>query len=249
MNLLILLSLTEKIRHRYRDRLQQTLPALTINVVDHREKVGPYIADADALLTFTPMLSDDVVRAATNLKWIQTLGSGVDNLIDLPSLRQDVIVTNVHGIHGAPVSEAALAAMFALSRDLPRFVRNQDRREWARWPARLLDRKTVGIFGIGVIAAALAPKCKALGMRVVGISSGPRDVAGFDAMFSRERLVEAVRELDYFVLLTPLTPQTRGIIDGNVLAAMRSSAYLINLARGGVVDEQALLDVLKRDGI
>src|SRR5262249_21898040 len=159
------------------------------------------------------------------------------------------VVTNVQGAQGARVSEAALAAMFALSRDLPRFVRNQDRREWARWPARLLDRKTVGIFGIGVIAAALAPKCKALGMRVVGISSGPRGVPGFDAMFSRERLVEAVRELDYFVLLTPLTPQTRGIIDGNVLAAMRPSAYLINLARGGVVDEQALLDVLKRDGI
>ena len=83
MNLLILLSLTEKIRNQYRDRLQQVFPALTINVVDHRDKVGPHIASADALLTFTPMMSDDVVRAAPQLKWIQTLGSGVDNLIDL----------------------------------------------------------------------------------------------------------------------------------------------------------------------
>jgi phosphoglycerate dehydrogenase-like enzyme len=249
MNLLILLSLTEKIRNQYRDQLQQTFPALNINVVDHRDKVAPYIASADALLTFTPMMSDAVVRAATQLKWIQTLGSGVDNLIDLPSLRKDVIVTNVHGIHGAPVSEAALAAMFALSRDIPRFVRNQDRHEWARWPARLLDRKTVGIFGIGVIAQALAPKCKALGMRVVGISSSPRAVPGFDAMLARDRLLEAVRELDYFVLLTPLTAETRGIIGGEVFSAMRPGAYLINLARGGVVDEQALLDVLKRNGI
>ena len=249
MNLLILLSLTEKIRNQYRDRLQQTFPALNINVVDHRDKVAPYIATADALLTFTPMMSDAVVRAATQLKWIQTLGSGVDNLIDLPSLRRDVIVTNVHGIHGAPVSEAALAAMFALSRDIPRFVRNQDRHEWARWPARLLDRKTVGIFGIGVIAQALAPKCKALGMRVVGISSSPRAVPGFDAMFARDRLIEAVRELDYFVLLTPLTPETRGIIGAEVFSAMRPGAYLSNLARGGVVDEQALLAVLKRNGI
>jgi phosphoglycerate dehydrogenase-like enzyme len=249
MNLLILLSLTEKIRNQYRDRLQQVFPALTINVADHRDKVAPHIASADALLTFTPMMSDAVVRAATNLKWIQTLGSGVDNLIDLPSLRKDVIVTNVHGIHGAPVSEAALAAMFALSRDIPRFVRNQDRHEWARWPARLLDRKTVGIFGIGVIAEALAPKCKALGMRVVGISSSPRDIPGFDAMFARDRLIEAVRELDYFVLLTPLTPETRGIIGAGAFSAMRPGAYIVNLARGGVVDEQALLDVLKRNGI
>jgi D-2-hydroxyacid dehydrogenase (NADP+) len=103
-NLLILLNMPEEIRTVYRDRLRAKFPALTINVCDHRSKIGPYIAGADALLTFTPMMSDDVVRDGAMLKWIQTLGSGVDNLIDLPSLRKDVIVTNVHGIHGAPVS-------------------------------------------------------------------------------------------------------------------------------------------------
>jgi phosphoglycerate dehydrogenase-like enzyme len=245
-NLLILLSLPEAIRNQYRDRLQQKFPQLTISVADHRSKVGAHIGSADALLTFTPMMSDAVVRDAAELKWIQTLGSGVDNLIDLPSLRKDVIVTNVHGIHGAPVSEAALAAMFALSRDLPRFTRNQDRHHWGRWPARLLDGKTVGIFGIGVIAEALAPKCKALGMRVTGISSGPRALPGFDRMVSRDDLVSAVKDLDYFVLLTPLTPQTRGIIGAEVLGAMKPDGYLVNLARGGVVDETALLDVLQR---
>ena len=248
-NLLILLSLAEDIRDHYRDRLQRTFPDLTINVVDHRSKVGPHIATADALLTFTPMISDDVVRAAVNLKWIQTLGTGVDNLIDLPSLQRNVIVTNVHGIHGAPVSEAALAAMLALSRDLPRFVRNQDRRHWGRWPARLLDGKTVGILGIGVIAEALAPKCKALGMRVLGFSAVPRPVAGFDRIYARHDLADTVAELDYFVLLTPLAPATRGMIGAGVLSAMKSTAYLVNLARGGVVDEPALLDVLNRGGI
>src|SRR5262249_51672062 len=98
MNLLILLSLTEEGRNQYRDRLQQQFPALTINVVDHRSNVGPHIATADALLTFTPMMSDEVVRAAGNLKWIQTLGTGIDNLVDLPSLRPGIIITNVHGI-------------------------------------------------------------------------------------------------------------------------------------------------------
>jgi phosphoglycerate dehydrogenase-like enzyme len=248
-NLLILLALPEEVRSTYRDRLQQAFPELTITVVDHRSKVGPYIAAADALLTFTPMMSDDVVKAAVNLKWIQTLGTGVDNLVDLPSLKQDVIVTNVHGIHGAPVSEAALAAMLALSRDLPRNVRNQDRHHWGRWPARLLDGKTVGIFGIGVIAEALAPKCKVLGMTVVGISSAPRALPGFDRMVARDDLVQAVSGLDYFVLLTPLTPQTRGIVGAAVLAAMKPTAYLVNLARGGVVDETALLAVMQRRAI
>ena len=93
-NLLILLSFPEEIRNRYRDGLKQRFPELTIDVVDHRSKVGPHIAAADVLLTFTPMMSDEVLRAAANLKWIQTLGTGVDNLVDLPSLRKDVIVTN-----------------------------------------------------------------------------------------------------------------------------------------------------------
>ena len=248
-NLLILLSMPEDIRNTYRDRLQRQFPALTINVCDHRSKIGPYIAASDALLTFTPMMADEVVRDGAALKWIQTLGSGVDNLVDLPSLRKDVIVTNVHGIHGAPVSEAALSAMFALSRDVPSFVRNQDKHHWGRWPARLLRGKTVGIFGIGVIAEALAPKCKALGMQVVGISSAPRALPSFDRMYGRDELIKAVAELDYFVLLTPLTPETRGIIGADVLAAMKPSGYLINLARGGVVDEAALLEVLQRNGI
>src|SRR5215831_6168436 len=193
-NLLILLSLPEAVRNQYRERLLNKFPQLNISVADHRSKVGPYIASADALLTFTPMMSDEVVREAVSLKWIQTLGSGVDNLVELPSLRREVIVTNVHGIHGAPVSEAALAAMFAL------------------------------------------------GMRVMGISSGPRQLPGFDRMVPRDDLVFAVRDLDYFVLLTPLTPQTRGIIDAKVFAAMRPGAYLVNMARGGVVDEAALLE-------
>jgi D-2-hydroxyacid dehydrogenase (NADP+) len=249
-NLLILLSLPEPVRNQYRERLQAAFPPLKIDVVDHRSKVGPYIGEADALITFTPMMSDEVVRAAPRLRWIQTLGTGVDNLVDLPSLGKNVVVTNIHGIHGAPVSEAALAAMLALARGLPRTVRAQDRNEWLRWPPpQLLARKTVGIFGIGVIAETLAPKCKAFGMTVIGISSAKRPVAGFDRVHGRDELIEVVGELDFLVLLTPLTPETRGIIGVRVLAAMKPTSYLINVARGGVVDEVALLEALRQERI
>ncbi len=244
-NLLILLTLTPELNKQYRDRLKATFPQLNVDLVDHHSKVGPYIAAADILLTFAPRLTDDVLKAATNLKWVQALGTGVDNLIDRPVLRKDVIVTNIHGIHGPPVSEAALGAMLALARDLPRAVRAQDNREWARFPARLLHNKTVGIFGIGAIAAELAPKCKAFGMRTIGISSVPRPVAGFDRMHGRDELADLVGEFDFFVLLTPLTEQTRNAVDTKVLATMKPTSFLINLARGGVVDEEALIDVLK----
>jgi D-2-hydroxyacid dehydrogenase (NADP+) len=245
-NLLILLGLTETVRNQYRDRLQARFPELAINVVDHHSKVGPHIAAAaDALLTFTPMLSGKVLQQAARLKWIQTLGTGVDNLIDQPSLGKDVVVTNVRGIHGPPVSEAAIAAMLALARDLPRAVRAQDERQWRRFPAQLLHNKTVGIFGVGLIAEALAPKCKAFGMRVIGVSSAQREVAGFDRIHAREELLNVVGDLDFFVLLTPLTAATRNSVDAKVFTAMKPTAFLINLARGGVVDEPALVEALK----
>jgi phosphoglycerate dehydrogenase-like enzyme len=108
-----------------------------------------------------------------------------------------------------------------------------------------LKDKTVGIFGVGAIAAELAPKCAALGMRVVGISSVKRRVPGFDAMVGRDELERAVKDIDFLVLLTPFTPETRNIVDAKIFAAMKPSAYLVNLARGGIVDETALVEALK----
>jgi phosphoglycerate dehydrogenase-like enzyme len=248
-SLLMLLAMPPEITTQYYARLQARFPALDIHLVDHHSKVGPYIGSADVLVTFGPMLTNKVLCQATNLKWIQALGTGVDNLADLPSLRRDITITNVRGIHGAAMSEAAIMAMLALARDFPRVIRNQDRHLWERWPARLLEGRCVGILGIGVIAEALAPKCKALGMSVVGISSVKRAVAGFDRVCGREELVSAVRELDYLVVLTPYSPATRHIVDIAVLSAMKPTSYLINLARGGVIDEEALIKVLQNTQI
>ncbi len=244
-NLLILLAMPEPVRNQYRDRMRACFPELNVELVDHHSKAAPYIAAADALLTFAPMLSDTVLENAARLKWVQALGTGTDNLTDRPSLRKDIVVTNIHGIHGPPVSEAALGAMLALARNLPRAIRSQGERQWQRFPAQLLHKKTVGIFGVGAIAEALAPKCQAFGMRVVGVSSAPRGVAGFDSMRASGELVDAVREFDFFVLLTPLTEKTRNAIDAKILAAMKPSSFLINLARGGVVDEPALVEALR----
>jgi len=244
MNLLIVLTLPEPVRNRYYEHIRAAFPELQVDMVDHHTKVDPYIRSADILVAFGVMLADHVFKDGRNLKWVQALGSGVDGIVDQPSLRKEVMVTNLHGLHGPPVSEAAIGAMLALSRDLPRVLRNQSRQKWDRFPARLLKDKTVGILGIGVIAESLAPKCKAFGMRVIGISSTPRPVPGFDRMYRRGELLEAVRELDYLVLLTPHTPDTRGIVDAELLAAMKPTSYLVNLARGGVVDEAALIDAL-----
>lgn len=244
--LLILLALPEKVRTQYYEHIRTRFPEVSVNLVDHHTKVDPHIGNADVLITFGPMMSDHVLAKGANLKWIQALGTGIDGIVDQPSLRREVLVTNMHGFHGAPVSEAAILSLLALSRDLPRSLRSQRSRKWVRFPATLLKGKTVGIFGVGAIAEELAPRCKAMGMTVVGITSAKRQVAGFDRMMGRDGLVSAVRDLDYLVLLTPYTPETRNIVNAAVFEAMKPGSYLVNLARGGVVDEAALTQALER---
>ncbi len=245
--LLFLLTFTEKISRQYYDGVAARFPDIEIDLVDHHSKVEPYIASADILVTFGPMMANHVLEKGQKLRWIQALGSGMDGILDQPALRSDIILTNLHGIHGPPVSEAALLSMLALSRGLPRALRNQQQRTWDRSvPPRLLKGKTVVIFGVGVISAELALKCKALGMRVVGVSSVAREVPGFDQIYPRTALKEAAREADFLVLLTPYSQATHKSVDADILAAMKPDSYLVNLARGGVVDEEALIDALRR---
>ncbi|HZF18384.1 MAG TPA: D-2-hydroxyacid dehydrogenase [Burkholderiales bacterium] len=245
IRLLILLTLPEKIRMQYYRGLREAFPEMSIDLVDHHSKVDPCIGSADILLTFGAHMADHVLEKGKKLKWIQALGTGVDGIVDRPPFREGVLVTNMHGLHGDSVPEAAVMLMFALARDLPRAMRNRDARKWERYPSQLLKGKTVGIFGVGAIARSLAPKCKSFGMRVVGITSSVRSMEGFDRMVHRDEIGTAVRELDFLVLLTPYTAETRGIVGEKVIGAMKPSAFLVNLARGGIVDEDALVSALR----
>ena len=243
--LLILTEVQEAMRARYKAMLLERFPQLTINVVGHHTQVDPYIAETDILLCFSPPMADHVVADAKKLKWIQALGTGVDNIVDLPSLGPEVLVTNIRGIHGAPVSEATIAYMLSLARNLPGSVHAQGRSAWERWPSQLLSGKTVGILGVGLIAEYLAPICKLLGMTVIGITGTPRETKGFDRMVKRDDLVNVAPELDFLVALIPMSAENRNIVGEKVFTAMKPSAYLINVARGGVVDEAALIKALE----
>ena len=249
-NILILLTLPELVRKQYLEKVQALNPKNSVTLIDHHSKAEPHIEQADVLITFGPMMAEHVLENANRLKWIQALGTGVDGITNRAALKDQVTVTNLHGIHGPPVSEAALSMMFAHSRGMITNFRNQQNAVWEkRIPPSLLKGKTVTIFGIGVISTDLAPKCKALGMRVLGISSTLRPVAGFDEVFSREHALNAISQADYLVLLTPYTPETHHIVNVKTFSVMKKTSYMVNLARGGVVDESALIDALKNGQI
>ena len=249
MNLLIFLTHPEPTRSGYEKYLAPRHPGLAITTVGSRDEALRLAPQADILMAFGPQVRTDFFKHIPRLKWVHSLGTGTDGITDSPHLGKDVIVTATRGIHGVPMSEMAFLMMLAFNRDLRRIERQRAERKWERYPGTLLDGKTVGILGLGAIAEDMAPRFKAFGMRVIGISRTSRPIPGFDEIYPRHEIVTAAAQLDYFVLLVPLEDDTRNIVDDRVLAAMKPSAFLINLARGGVLDEDALLRALEQNKI
>ena len=196
-------------------------------------------------MAFGPQVRKDFFLHTPRLKWVHSLGTGTDGITNSPYLGKDVIVTATRGIHGAPISELAFLHDARVRPRLPPDRAPARRaRDGSAIPARCWRARPAAFSASARSPKGLAPRCKAFGMRVVGISRTKRPVPGFDAMFSRAEMAQAAAELDYFVLLLPLEDDSRNIVDARVLAAMKPTAFLINLARGGVLDEDALIAAL-----
>jgi phosphoglycerate dehydrogenase-like enzyme len=238
MNLLIL----ERLANEYKKALQSKFPELTIHATTKEEEVGDFIEKMDILLAFR--ISDELIKKASKLQWIQSLATGVDYIVNLPSLRKDVLLTSTRGIHGPQMSEIAFLLMLSLNRNFPQIVRNQDQGTWERWPTRLLYRKKLGILGMGVIGEEIAKKAKAFGMKVYGIDIVKRKIEAVDYFSGPDEILKVVAEIDYFIIVAPYTPQTYKTVNAKVLSSMKPTAFLINIARGELVDEDALINAL-----
>jgi D-2-hydroxyacid dehydrogenase (NADP+) len=249
MKILVFVTIAEQAQY-YRNAILAKHPEFTVVTVSTTDAAIREIKDTDILMSFGgPLRQRDAFAGAQRLKWVNALGTGLDGIIDQPSLPRDVVITSTRGIHGVPMSEMAFMLMLALARDFPRAVHAQDQAVYRRWTPRLLHGRTAGIVGVGLIAETLAPRCKAFGMTVLGISRTVRTVAGFDNIHARADLIRVAGEADFLVLLIPLEADTERIVDARVIAAMKPTSYLVNLARGGVLDEAALLAALKEGRI
>lgn len=228
----------------YKKDMENRFPEIPIHAVTSEEGIRHHVEKMDVLVTIY-RVADDLLKQAINLKLIQVTTSGVNYLLSRPSLRKDIIVTTCRGIHGPQMSEMAFLLMLALNRNFPQVIRNQDLRIWDRWPPKLLYQKKVGILGIGAIGEELAGKCKAFGMTVFGMDIVRRKIDSVDFFYGPEDLPQVAGEVDYLILVAPSTPQTQKIIGAQVLACMKPTAFLINIARGELVDEEALIHALQ----
>jgi phosphoglycerate dehydrogenase-like enzyme len=239
----------EKNAPYYAARLQAEFPAIVFHAAGTATDALPACATSEVLVALAHEVRDEVVAAMPRLRWISALTSGTEHLASLTHLGADVIVTSGRGIHGPQMSEMAFLYMIALSRDFRGMLANQAERKWERWPQRLLLGKTVVLVGVGAISEEMARRCKAFGMSVIGVSAARSEAAGFDCVLPRSRLRDAAAMADFLIALVPYASDTHHLIDAAVLASMKPSAVFINLARGLVVDEAALIRHLQEERI
>jgi phosphoglycerate dehydrogenase-like enzyme len=226
-------------------RLRAEFPHLDIITAMDLPAADDRIGAADVIVANGHTFNAARLAKAGKLKWIQAMTTGTDAIIGSRALRPEVVVTTTRGIHGPQMSEMAFMYMLNLARNYPRMFDNQRRRVWERWTQTRLCGKTVTIVGVGVVAESLAPRCQAFGMTVLGVTRTPRTVGGFDRLFDYGQVVQAAAAADFLIVLAPYSAQTDSLINATVLAAMKPSAILINLARGGLCDENALIDALR----
>ena len=231
---------------QYRERLAQRFPAVEFHAVHHANEAEPVIAGIEVIMGLGHHIPPALIAAAPKLKWVQALTTGTETLTAPGVLPPHVLLTSTRGIHGPQMSELAFLNMIALNRNFRKMQRNQAEAKWEQWDQPILEGKTIVIVGLGLLAEHLAERCKLFGMTRDRREQRPQPRRRISTRCIRaSELVKLAARADFLMLLVPYSPETHHLVNRDVLAAMKPTAFLINLARGGVLDEAALIEHLQ----
>ena len=257
--------LSARVRARDLERIRQAAPGSTIvNLSVEGLADGP-VDDVEVLLRgwLVAEAFDRLLARAPHLTWVHSATSGVERALTPAARARDVLVTNARGVFSRPIAEHVLLMILAVSRHLPELLELQRERTWQPLEGRELRELTIGIVGYGSLGRSVASLASAFGARVIalrrrpesGAPASPDEEDGFpfepriDRVVGPDRLHELIGESDVVVLAAPLTPETEGMIDEAAIAAMKRDAWLINVARGRLVDDTALIRALRDNRI
>jgi phosphoglycerate dehydrogenase-like enzyme len=211
--------------------------------------------DADVIFNWSAggKLLREVFLMCSNVRWVHSRSAGLDSVLFPELIASPVPVTNGRGVFSQSLGEFALAAILFFAKDLRRMVRNQEAGRWEQFDITEIAGQTLGIVGYGDIGRAVATRARAMGMRVVAIKRHGPPLYNVDPLVSRiykpEERLEMMRAADYVVCSAPLTPETHGMIGDREFAAMRPGAVVINIGRGPVIDEPAMVRALSEKRI
>jgi phosphoglycerate dehydrogenase-like enzyme len=258
--------LAARYRSRDLDRIREAAPGARLVTVSVEGLADGPLEDVEALLRgwLSADAFDRVLARAPNLVWVHSASAGVERALTPAAMERGIVITNARGVFSRPIAEYVLMMILAVSRRLPQLLELQRERTWQPLEGAELRDVTVGIVGLGSIGRAVGALATAFGCRVVASrrrsevgsdeaepdrEAAPLAEMRLDRLLGPEGLPELLGESDFVVLAAPLTPETEGMIDADALAAMKPGAWLINVARGRLVDERALLRALQEGHI
>ena len=257
--------LSARVRARDLERIREAAPGSRIvNLSVEGLADGP-VDDVEVLLRgwLVAEAFDRLLARAPHLTWVHSATSGVERALTPAARTRDVLVTNARGVFSRPIAEHVLLMILAVSRHLPELFELQRERTWQPLEGRELRELTIGIVGYGSLGRSVASLASAFGARVIALrrrpdgasAASPEEEDGFpfeprvDEVFGPARLHDLLAASDIVVLAAPLTPETEGMIDEAAVAAMKRDAWLINVARGRLVDDTALVRALRDNRI
>ncbi len=233
------------------EKLRAEFPQTEITCSAHKRDDGQALDGADVMIGWS--LPPEQLRAAKSLRWIYSITAAIDQFLYPELASTEIALTNAGSVHGPLVAEHAIALLLALAKRLPSATRYQQRRKWAMeaiWNEQPRPREvraaSVVVLGLGSIGAEVASMAAALKMRVIGVREHPeRGAAGANEVVGYDALDSALARADFVVLAAPLTERTRHLIDARRLQQFKPTAFLINVSRGGLVHEAALVKALR----
>jgi phosphoglycerate dehydrogenase-like enzyme len=252
------IALTPILSARYREndlaRIRAAAPGARLVSVSLEGLADGSLDDVEVMLRgpLPAVTFDRLLARCPELRWVHSATAGVERVLTPSAARRGLLITNARGVFSRPIAEYVLMMMLAVVRRLPQLLELQRERTWQPLAAQEMRDVTVGIVGLGSIGKAVATLASAFGSRVIATRrQGPTDSAGpvssVDRILPHDRLPELLAESDFVVLALPLTATTDRLMDAGRFAMMKPGAWLINVARGRLVDERALVRAL-RDG-
>jgi phosphoglycerate dehydrogenase-like enzyme len=211
------------------------------------EKGLPAAADAEVAFSGNnPRRVRQLLDATPKLRWYHTVSAGVENM-PLPELAErGIVLTNNSGSYDIQIAEHLMAFVFAASRQLHRYRDHQRASEWKEQVHQELREATIVVYGMGSIGGEIARLASAIGMRVIGVRRKPGPTGpGIDRVVAADQLAEVVGEADYLAIAAPLTSATKGAVSREVISRMKPTAWIMNIARGAIVDEPAMVEALQ----
>jgi phosphoglycerate dehydrogenase-like enzyme len=227
-------------------QIRAAAPAADVRYFSSRADLEQAIEQADVV---AGSISPAGLARAKRLNWVQSWAAGTNEILFPEMVASPVVVTSCASNGAIPLAEHAVMLMLMLSRNAPKWLKNQAESRWERWYHPELTGLTCGIIGLGFSGQDLALKLKAFHMRVIGTRRRPRPTPNVDEVFPQERLHDLLGQSDFVVMTAPRTPETRGMLGEAEFRAMKPSAYYICFSRGGIADDAALLRALNEGWI